>query len=368
MNKELNLLAPVNTLGYGVVGFNILKAMVERGWNIALFPKGNDHGRSESEAMLIFSATTQARFFHYDAPCLNIWHQFNLCDRVGRGKYIAWPIFELDTFDEVEKHNLNYPDELIVCSKWAKDVCEQNGINIPIHVVPLGVDRTIFNTDVVTPSDDCTKFFNAGKWEIRKGHDILCDAFNQAFTPEDNVKLYMMPHNPFLSKQDADNWKNMYLDSPMGQAGKIEILPRQIDHRSVAAIMGQMTCGVFPSRAEGWNLEALEMLALGKQLIITNYSAHTEFCDEYNAMLIEPTNLEPAFDGKWFFEQGNWMEFGDNQMEQLVEYMKLVHDRNQRPGNIINEAGIETAQKFSWDHSCDLLEEILENSASCVKM
>ena len=46
-------------------------------------------------------------------------------------------------------------------------------------------------------------------------------------------------------------------------------------------------CGLFPARAEGWNLELLEMMACGKQVIATNYSAHTEFCTKENSILIE---------------------------------------------------------------------------------
>ena len=37
---KLNLIAPINTLGYGVVGLNILKHTVSR-FNVSLFPIGN---------------------------------------------------------------------------------------------------------------------------------------------------------------------------------------------------------------------------------------------------------------------------------------------------------------------------------------
>ena len=54
--------------------------------------------------------------------------------------------------------------------------------------------------------------------------------------------------------------------------------------------MSQVDCGVFPSRAEGRNLELLEMMSAGKHVITTDYSAHTEFCTKDNAGLVPITD------------------------------------------------------------------------------
>ena len=67
-----------------------------------------------------------------------------------------------------------------------------------IHVIPLGVDRGIFTETVSNRSE--TIFFNCGKWEFRKGHDFIVEAFNEAFEPSDDVELWLMCDNPFLSE------------------------------------------------------------------------------------------------------------------------------------------------------------------------
>ena len=64
--------------------------------------------------------------------------------------------------------------------------------------------------------------------------------------------------------------------------------------------MSKVDVGIFPSRAEGWNLEILELMSCGKHIITTNYSAHTEFCNKENALLVDIDELETAYDGKWF--------------------------------------------------------------------
>jgi glycosyltransferase involved in cell wall biosynthesis len=120
--------------------------------------------------------------------------------------------------------------------------------------------------------------------------------------------------------------------------------------------MAKIDCGVFPSRGEGWNLEALELMACGKHVIVTDYSAHTEFCTKDNANLVTITEKELAFDNKWFHGQGNWAKIGEPQIEQTANYMKDFHVNNKR--SEINHRGIETALEFSWDNTA---RKILEN-------
>ena len=85
-----------------------------------------------------------------------------------------------------------------------------------------------------------------------------------------------------------------------------------------------MQCGLWciSITAEGWNLELLEMLACGKQVITTNYSAHTEFCNKENAFVDIEKN-ETAYDGKWFNGKvGEWACIDKNEKEQFIEHMR----------------------------------------------
>lgn len=359
-NYKLNLIAPVGPTGYGVVGYNVTLGLFNRGWDISLFPTG---GLRKDNNLPVFEGLgKKSVFFHHNAPCLKIWHQFDLATTAGRGQYFAWPIFELDTFDKREVHHLQYPDKLIVCSEWAKQVIQSHAILQEIHVVPLGVDTNVFNPNIHSQrkqGNNNTIFLHAGKWEVRKGHDFMVDWFNDAFTPDDDVELWLMPHNPFLTPEQSKDWERLYLSSSMGKAGKITLIPWQQNQHQVAQIMAQADCGLFPARAEGWNLELLEMMAMGKQVITTNYSAHTEFCNKENAMLIECNNLESAHDGKWFFGQGNWLNIGEKEKEQGIEYMRTVHTAKGTDYPMINEAGIATGKEFSWANTIDKLSEII---------
>jgi len=345
---RLNLQAPINQLGYGVAGVNILKALQAQDVEVSFFPIGQPQVTSQADADAVRKGMQVAQTFDPQAPCIKIWHQNQMAERIGSGKFIGFPIFELDTFSDLEKHHLNSCDELMVCSQWAKNVaidqCHKalkSSHKSLVHVVPLGVDAELFPPAPAKQSDKII-FFNCGKWEIRKGHDILIQAFSKVVEEYDNVELWMMCSNPFNSQEENNRWQSLY-NHP-----KVKLIPRAETQREVYNIMSQVDCGVFPSRGEGWNLELLEMMAVGKHVITTNYSAHTEFCSQENATLIPIKDVESAFDGKWFFGQGNWAKIDDEEVNILTEEMNLFAETYKGQQNT---HGIETARKFSWQNT-----------------
>ena len=353
----INIISPINQLGYGIAGFNICKALSEQ-TDVALWPISEPSVTNQNDADYVRELMANNVLFDPNAPCIRIWHQHDMAQFVGKGLHIGFPIFELDTFTEAEKHHLSSCDGLFVCSEWAKQVC-LNNLHFGehrIHVIPLGVDTAVFTDWLQSPRDpepSSTIFFNCGKWEVRKGHDILIDAFKKAFPGDEDVQLWMMCQNPFNSPDENKQWHDKY-DDP-----RVKIIPRVETQEEVYNIMRRTDCGVFPSRAEGWNLEALEMMACGKQVIITDFSAHTEFCTKENSMLVTIDDTEMAYDGKWFHGQGNWAKIGNGQIDQIVSHMRKTHASVQNNENTFNTAGVETAEKFSWKNSADKIMEVL---------
>ena len=339
----INIIAPINQLGYGVASLNIVKSL-SKVTPVALWPIGPIQVTNQEDAEICQAAVNGAPYYDHKKPCLRIWHQHDMAQFATSTKRIGFPIFELDTFNDVELHNLKSVDELFVCSEWAKNVIKENNINIPTTVIPLGVDSNIFKP-VESFKKEKTIFFNCGKWEIRKGHDILIKAFNRVIESHSNIELWMMCQNPFNSPEEEHQWALLY-NHP-----KIRIIPRVETQEEVYNIMQKVDCGVFPSRGEGWNLEALELMACGKHVIGTDYSAHTEFCTQENASLVTITDKELAYDGKWFHGHGNWAKIADEQIDQIAQYMSDFHTENMNNDHYSNKAGIKTALQFSWDNA-----------------
>ena len=362
----VNLLAPINSLGYGVVGFNVLKALNSGGHCASLFPinhplRDDDVRGYTKDIEVIRNGLANAKLFDPDAPSIRIWHQNEMDKFVGRGERIGWPIFELNKFTEQELHHLSNVDRLFVCSQWAKDVLVDNGISVPIDVIPLGLDPTIFYRDAEAQKSrpyytrDTTVFINIGKWEGRKGHNELCEAFSKAFTLEDDVQLWMMNDNPFIGAHGNEVWKHKYISSPMG--AKVKILGRVESQEQMRVLFNHVDFGVFPSHAEGWNLEILELMACGVPCIATNYSGHTEFLTKDNSLLVETTGMESAQDGIWFHGQGDWCSYD---VDDLVDRMRYAHQIKQDPSpTAMSLTCIEAAKEFTWDKAIEKMIGVL---------
>jgi len=361
---ELSTICAINQLGYGLASVHIVDELMKLGHKVNLFPIGQleCHPRHIKNIKL---ALQNSDTFSIRSPCIRIWHQHDMSMFVGKGCHIGFPIFELDTFTDKEKHYLRSCDCLYVCSEWAKQIVNNN-INpskmtlkyqhpTMVKVVPLGVDSDIFYP--MLSSRKPTIFLNIGKWEVRKGHDVLVDIFEKAFSENDNVELWMMCDNPFLGEGEVNKWINKYKNSKL--SNKIKFIPRRESDLEVADIMRQADCGVFPSRAEGWNLEALEMLACGKRLIISDYSAHTEYCTQENSHLVPIKELESAYDGKWFFNQGNWGKIDKDFIDCFAKYMRCVHEDKKNRNLTINTKGVSTAQNLSWKNTAETIVEHL---------
>lgn len=340
---NINLMTPINQLGYGIAGLNILKSLQKRA-NVSLHVIGQPQVTTQADADAVAKGIDTSKMFDPQAPCIKIWHQNQMSERIGSGKFIGFPIFELDTFTDLEKHHLSACDEWMVCSNWAKDIIQSSVSFKPTHVVPLGVDTDIFKPSPPRTHEK-TIFFNCGKWEVRKGHDILIDAFLKVMMHNRDIELWMMCSNPFNSPEEDAKWHRLY-NHP-----QIKFIPRAETQREVYNIMTQVDCGVFPSRGEGWNLELLEMMACGKHVITTDYSAHTEFCTKENAGLVTIKEVEPAFDGKWFFGQGNWAKIdGHAKMDLYMKMLKFIEGKK----GTVNTEGIDTAvNNFTWDHTAE---------------
>ena len=357
----------MNQLGYGVAGLNISKALSDLGHSISLFVIGNLEA-PENYHENLKQMIANSRMPDWNAPSIRIWHQHDMSQFVGRGDKYGFPIFELDGFVDLELHHLSYLDYWFVTSEWSKSILVKElkkvlgdeDVSDRIFVIPLGVDRNIFTESVSRRKE--TIFYNCGKWEVRKGHDVLVKAFNEAFTEEDDVELWMMCDNPFYSEEDNFKWERLYRTSKLGE--KIRIIPRLQTEDDVYNIMSQTDCGVFAARAEGWNLELLEMMSCGKNVIATNYSSHTEFCNSENCMLVETTELEEAHDGKWFRGQGQWAKLEEAQITQIADHMKKVHEDKKKDNLNINQAGVDTAKKFSWENSARKILEAIEANDS----
>jgi len=348
----MNILTPIDwSTGYGITGYNIWKKIYEKDNTTALFPIGSGNAEINWKQDDINHSINNRLNSITNVSCFKLWYLEDFfLNTHNASKYGGMSFFEIDKLTDIQKKSLSILDTVFVASNWAKQVLIENGIKKDIIVAPLGVDTSIFNSKL--PEDkDYNKyiFINIGKWEIRKGHDVLVDIFNDAFTEKDNVELWMLNTNHFLNEEQTKYWYLKYKNSKLSE--KIKFFPKLPTQDLLAKVMAFADCGIYPSRGEGWNNEAIETMAMNKPLIITNYSAHTEYCNAKNSFLIDIDDKEKAQDNIFFDGFGRWANIGDKQKEQTIEHMRYVYDNNIRE----NLSGLETAKFYSWENTANII-------------
>lgn len=346
----INLRLPINQLGYGIVGFNILKSLAHN-TDICYFPIGNPECPNEYHELITKTIQNQD-LFTPNNPSLQIWHQWQLENRIGKGLNAVISFFEIDILNKREINNILNHDIYISSSQWMTEIIKTYIPAIQVHTVPMGVDSKFFLPTVKHIDEKIPyTFLHIGKLEIRKGHDILCDIFNKAFTKEDNVRLLIAWHSPFISDDEKKKWEIMYRESPLGD--KIEFVPRISDLRQLYA---ESDCCIFPTRAESICLPAIEAMSCNRPVIITNYSGQTAFCNNFNSYLVNIDELESAYDGIWFHGDGQWAKIGDNQIEQFINHMRFCYKCRIN----LNPEGRRTAEQLDWKNISKQIYEIIK--------
>lgn len=365
----------INNRSYGIWMKNVLRAMNYLGYEYSFFPHHPiDLAQDEGDLQLpIQAGINRAYMYDPNGDSVQIWHEFDLGRQVGKRR-VAWTLFELDRLNEQQKHHLRSQDVLVLPSEWHISIARAEGLgNKTLKTCPLGVNTSIFfpkpDMEMVSSSfggpmpvylkrPDKTIFISVGKWEKRKGHDVLPRVFAAAFSPQDKVELHVSHNNPFLTEDEVIEWKKLYSVIPRHQ---IRFLDGWQSDQMMNHCYNAADAGICLSRAEGWGLPNLEMLACGLPLIATNYAAHTEYLTERNARLVHVHKSELARDGKWFVRgNGSWASLERDQEDQAIEHLRQVHKEKQEKGKLFNQAGLDTAQELTWFNAVQKLMEILQ--------
>mgnify|MGYP003649982758 FL=1 len=98
---KINIIGPINQLGYGIASLNIVKEFNKIA-DVALWPIGEIQCSNLGDFEVCKKlANNMNKSGFEDAPVLKIWHQHDMrIPEALTGKTFGFPIFELDTFTD----------------------------------------------------------------------------------------------------------------------------------------------------------------------------------------------------------------------------------------------------------------------------
>lgn len=184
-----------------------------------------------------------------------------------------------------------YFDFVTVPCEFLVDVYKDSGVNIPIFPLSMGT-RLEEWSDIkyVSPPRKPFVFIASGSMiMLRKNHDILVEAFLEAFGDSEDVLLKIQVRESgrsaaesLVRKYDLNNRRN------------IRFHYGDMADREYRKFFCSGHCLVNISGGEGYSIPPREALAIGMPAIVTNNSAQMEICSSGLVRSVECENIVPV--------------------------------------------------------------------------
>ena len=243
-------------------------------------------------------------------------------------------------------------DELWVPSEFVRAMYTADGVD-PERVVsiPNGVDLDLFSPDTseddARPEDGILRFLFVGGLILRKGPDLLLEAFKRAFADRADVKLVVKDFGG--DGIYAGGMREPFREHIASAAlPTLELLDRDLSTAELAALYRSCDVLVHPYRGEGFAMPVLEAMACGLPVIVTAGGPTDEFCPPDAGWRIRSARREMPVEqlGPFTPTSTPWMLEPD--VDHLVELLReAASDRAGR--GLRGLAARAAAAKLSWD-------------------
>ncbi len=258
---------------------------------------------------------------------------------------------------------------------WNAGTFKRSGLEIPIHVMPLGVDSDIYHSGVEpfipkairmtgqnsgrseTPKGFL--FINVFQPSFRKGHEVLIEVFEEIFGGDPEAGLIL--GTTAYSLEDQFPWKSM--------KSRIWTLEGGYSERQMAAVYAGCRAHVSTSRGEGWGLPTTECGAMGLPVIVPWVSSYPEIVPKGCGYFFEK-DTRRVFPGSekvspWFGDGIEFPDYGKSSRRQLARLMLGVRKNHAEARNVGQRYRDYVASMLTWDKTAkkiaDRLKEICAN-------
>jgi glycosyltransferase involved in cell wall biosynthesis len=257
---------------------------------------------------------------------------------------IAVVPFETTRIPQSWVPRINYFDALLVPCEQNVTMMRESGVTVPISVVHWGVDPKLFYPIKRNTRRPFT-FGTMGMLSLRKGTDVLVDAFERAFPNGEDVRL--------ICKTSGRYYPFMHPDK------RIVPMVGPVSHAEMMdEFMAEIDCFVFPTRGEGFGLTPLEAMATGVPAIVTNWSGPVEYMNDNVGWRLDHT-MDKAVDFTEKVYKEDCGEWAIPSVDHLVQLMREAYDNEELTKKKGAAAAEYVRTKWLWSKQIHLFEKAL---------
>lgn len=344
---KILLEAPLNSLSFGNVSLNIIKELINKKHDFAIWPSNQDVDISafdldlETKSAIQEALNRRYDFLSADIPSLRLWHINGAENRKNERQYL-YTFYECSSPTYVEKRIVDAQTKTIFSSKYAGDQFDS-------PYVPLGFDNQFHSTGK-TYLEGVVHFGLMGKFEKRKHTAKIINCWAKKYGNNNKYQLSCLVNNSFMSKEEISNEVNIALGGV--HYTNINFIPFLKTNKEVNEFINAIDIDLTGmSGGEGWNLPSFNSTCLGKWSLVLNETSHKDWANKENSILIESESKMDCYDNKFFvegqsFNQGQFFDFSEE------SFISGMEEAEKKVGHI-NTEGQKLSDKFTYSNTVD---------------
>lgn len=265
-------------------------------------------------------------------------------------------------------------DHIVAGSTWCEEHLRRGGVEHTSTILQ-GIDDTRFICQPPRSDDGRFIVFSGGKFEYRKGQDLVIAAMKVFMERHKDVWLSCSWHNHWphslMTMANSDHIDFSWQDLPCNDLLRKTLLHNDVDISRVLLhppfdnlrmplIYAESDIGLFPNRCEGGNnMVMCEYMACGRTVIASDRTGHADVISVNNAFSL--TKYQPVIATINGIATGNWLESSPGELLELLE--QAYADRD-----LLKAKGLTAAHdmaRLSWGSAARKFHALGAQIAAC---
>jgi glycosyltransferase involved in cell wall biosynthesis len=201
------------------------------------------------------------------------------------------------------------------------------------------------------PTSKSFIFLFLGAAILRKGIDILLEAYQKAFRREDDVCLVIKDHTADVFYGGQSFKEKIEKVMTREEAPEIIYVDKYLPPEELTKLIQTCNVGVFPYRAEGFARPILELMAAGKPCLVPDFGACKDYCSAENSFLLPVQRIHlPVFNTFTYNTLGfsEEIEFCEVDPSVLAEEMRKAAKTSRAELNRRGRRASRVGELFTW--------------------